>query len=605
MPSMDSIGHKVKEYLTSLDTAPYRKIGDFEVGQGILALTKEGEEKPEAETLYEIYAFDLFPRHEGHVSEWGTYFGSKMTFRNEEGDGMMEYPSMQKIDKDMVAYWAQRALEARHPILVERYADLVGDFSAHVDRKFDYKLAQLAIDSIIAVCEQDLVQDTYQVQKLHRALSKARAINDTARLRAVADVIIETEKKIAEDSKPGLWGFPLRWLVLENQGEDILELEEVLDLIQGLEERMARLLAAEDPDPWGVECVVNLLAPYYAKNKDGENTLRVLLCLEESYRRNKRSNSDGLLRANYIEKLDALYRQNGSLPGMQAHIERIARELPEVAKEALASMKTVSVTGEIEKKDIERITDAIFRDSHTAKSLSLDEVILRLIGNFFVKRDNVKKQLDDQSKKFVFRFIVQQRRLSADGHTEAIIPPLEEDYEAHLYDQAFQSMQFSAPFFANVMQTFKESFSPQDILSYFEQSPLFIEDEKEYLLEGLTAYWDGKYLTASENFMPYLEAAFRRLVAGSGGITLRPGHQYGGYQYLSLNTLLDDEIVDRVFGFNVSFYFKSLLTHPLGWNLRNNLAHGVNLNSFLRQDVADRLFHILLFLGLVRKEASH
>ena len=597
---MNSMNEKVKDYLSSLDIAPYREINDFEISQKIGEIVKESNEKMTGENLYEFLAFELFPRHEEHKSERGTHFGSKMSFRNEEDNTITEYPSLQQITKEAVNYWAKRALEAKHPILVERYADLVYDFSEHVAEKFNYKLAQLTIDNIILICEQNIVQDTYQRQKLHRALSIAGAINNKPRLRLVADTIIKTEQKIAKDNKPGLWGFSFKWLVLENSGEMILSEQEVQNLVQILETRLARFLKEEDPDPWGVECTVNLLAPYYLKNKDTVNTLRILLTLEDAFRRNKRSNSDGLLKVNYLEKLDALYRQNGQLAGMRQHIDRITKELPSASKESLSSMQTVSTQIEIKKEDIEKMLKTIFGDRIVAPKFSLHDVVIRLIGSFILKKEGVKKQLDEHSKQFVFQFIVQQRRLSADGHTEAIIPPINEDYEAHLFNQAFQNVQFAAPFFAEMMKTFKKEFSIEQVADYLDQSPLFVKDEREYLLKGLQAYWEKEYLVASQNFIPYIESAFRRLIAGGGGVTLRPGDKYGGYEYRSLSALLDDGIVNSVFGFDVSFYFKLILTHTLGWNLRNNLAHGINLNSFFRQDVSDRLFHILLLLAQVR-----
>ena len=97
---MDSMDQKVKGYLSSLDKEPYCKINDFEVSQKIGEIIKPFNQKPVGDSLYELLAFDLFPRHEEQLSEWGTYFGSKMAFRKEEDNSMMEYPSIQQITKD-------------------------------------------------------------------------------------------------------------------------------------------------------------------------------------------------------------------------------------------------------------------------------------------------------------------------------------------------------------------------------------------------------------------------------------------------------------------------------------------------------------------------
>lgn len=106
---------KVKEYLLSLDADPARKLNDFEVSTGISEAIKPFNAKPEGESLYELLAFDLFPRNGDRLSEWGTYFGSKMSFNQEDGT-KVEYPPLSLVTKEAVEYWAKRAREAKHPI---------------------------------------------------------------------------------------------------------------------------------------------------------------------------------------------------------------------------------------------------------------------------------------------------------------------------------------------------------------------------------------------------------------------------------------------------------------------------------------------------------
>jgi hypothetical protein len=130
-------------------------------------------------------------------------------------------------------------------------------------------------------------------------------------------------------------------------------------------------------------------------------------------------------------------------------------------------------------------------------------------------------------------------------------------------------------------------------------SPLFIPEERDYLISGLQAYWKGDHLKTSLVFIPYLENLFRRLIRNSNGITLKQNRR-GGYNCLSLNDLIEDPVINNIFGIEVSFYFKVLLTDPFGWNLRNDFAHGIGINSFFRGDIANRLFHVLLLLSMVR-----
>lgn len=596
---------QIRNYLNSLDTPPFKGINDYEVAQGIFNAIRPSEEKATGEALYEILCFELFPRHEG-VSDWGTYYGSKASFRKDDtSDEVIEYPSLDQITSEAVDYWAKRAREAKHPILVERYADVAFEFSVQVGKTADRTLAQLVIDTAITICETDLLQDTYQIQKLYRARSLALRIRDTDRLNRLSQVVIDTERKIAEDNKPGLWGFSFEWLVLE--ADDKFKLDETftLQLVKDLEDRLARLLALADPEPWNVERAVTLLLPYYIKQKNTTDAVRILLSLEDAYRRNKRANSDGMLKVSYLEQLDQLYRQYAALPGVRSHMERIAKELPEASKKSTESFQQVGGEIKIERKEIENYVKAIFSPTgqNGENPPTLKEVKVRIIAHFFGKREHAAKLVEKFSKEFVFLHIMQQRRLSVDGHTEVIIQPYKDDPESHIVSQAFQNLQISHIFLSEILEKFRATFTVQEMCNHLQEASLFLHEEKDYLTKALESYWSNDAFNTSHAFIPYIETLIRRLILRAGGVALRP-NEYGGYSYKTLGTLLAENavMIDEIFKAEVTFYLKLVLTHPLGWNLRNNYAHGVGLNGLFRQDIADRLFHIILLLSLVKIE---
>lgn len=78
-----------------------------------------------------------------------------------------------------------------------------------------------------------------------------------------------------------------------------------------------------------------------------------------------------------------------------------------------------------------------------------------------------------------------------------------------------------------------------------------------------------------------------------------------GYKNVSLGGLLkNDQIFENVFsksGHNILFYFRLVLTEKLGMNLRNDFAHGLEKKKFFGRDASDRLFHILIWLSVVKK----
>lgn len=99
------------------------------------------------------------------------------------------------------------------------------------------------------------------------------------------------------------------------------------------------------------------------------------------------------------------------------------------------------------------------------------------------------------------------------------------------------------------------------------------------------------------------EEAIRNLVEMNGGNVLV--YKNDAYNLKTFNHLLKGEITEEIFGTDVTLYFRVLFTDKRGWNLRNNLAHGMIAISHFNKQNSDRLIHAFLCIGLVRyKEAK-
>jgi hypothetical protein len=74
---------------------------------------------------------------------------------------------------------------------------------------------------------------------------------------------------------------------------------------------------------------------------------------------------------------------------------------------------------------------------------------------------------------------------------------------------------------------------------------------------------------------PFVSRAVRTLVDLMEGAIVRKNMQ-GGLQMRTFNDLLRDKRVVDCFGTDSSFYFGILLTDQRGWNMRNEVCHGVS-----------------------------
>lgn len=602
------IHSEIKKYLDEFDQekkALLSYMGEHDIAKAIKnILAKNTNYKPTIEDIAEQMAFNFMADYPNDNSGWGTYYGPMFILPNQQGQ-MVEYPSIKRVNNEILNYWSKRAKETNNPILSSRYADLVVDFSPKViNKNANIKLFQIVIDSNIEICEELLADPLDCKTKIKRALALAIQINNQERIVKVKETMINLEKKVAIDDKPGLWGFAFRWLILDFGKKITLSKTEKMELIKMLEDRLERV----KKDVWLTENAVSLLAEYYAGENDEDNLMRVLNILEKSLKASERTNSDALLRIHAYEKIHEIYQKyrDKGFQKAKAASDRISQEIGRLDLDWDKSLKKISITTKIKQKDIKDFLKAIFGEEDKNK---LDVIVGKIAINFLPRKESIEKQLKDVSGKYPLQFLCTTQVISDDGIPIAKLSTLEEDYDNHFQRYASQYLQFGSFFLTLAVDELKKRISKHDIVEYFRSLTLFKNENKEYLERAISAYWDNDYLISSHLFIPLIESAIRELIKNCGGIVLKP-NTLSGYDRLTLSQLLNGQgsIIENVFsgvGQNMTFYFRLVLTEKLGMNLRNDFAHGFGKKKFFTREVSDRLFHIMMCLSLVRKREDN
>ncbi|NLT51962.1 MAG: DUF4209 domain-containing protein [Ignavibacteria bacterium] len=600
------LNDEVKKYLESLEQeqiTPMSFHGEHNIAQKIKDLLKKDEQyETTKEDIAEQMAFDFMADYPNDNSGWETYHGPMFVMPNKDGQ-MVEYPSIKRIDQEMLGYWAKRAKESKNPILSSRYADLVVDFSPKVlSKSADVDLFQIVIDSNITICEKSLADPLDCKTKIKRALILAIQTNDQTRINKAKDTIIKLEKDIAIDDKPGLWGFAFKWLILDFSKKITLEDKEKNKLVDEIEERLKR----EEKNPWLAENAVSLLAEYYAKEKDEENLMRVLGVLETSLKTNERSNSDALLKTHAYEQIHEIYRKYASsFAEAEKANKRLSQEIGQLDLDWSKSLKEISVETKIEQKDIDNYLKGIFGEGKNDK---LEMIMAKIAVSHLPKKDTLQKQFDEIYSKSITNLIATQQILSEDKIPIAKLSTITEDPDNHFKKHALQYVQFGSFFLSLTMDELKKQFTKEKVIEYFEKSVIFENENKEYLKRAISVYWDNDYLVSSHLFNPLIEAGVRELMKIANGVWIDV-NELNGYNKLVLSKLLwnkqNVEIFKNIFsksGEDLIFYFRLVLTEKLGMNLRNDFAHGLEREKFFSRDASDRLFHILIWLSVIRKK---
>jgi len=535
--------------------------------------------------LWEQRAFNFIENYSGNKFGWGTYFGPMFIFPNEEGN-WIEYPSIQEITPEIIAYWERRAKESNHPIFKARYSNLVWDFSEKVKgEKPNYSIAQIFIDSVIEIVEKDLHKcPTNVIEKLERALSLALNINDKVRLKKLVGTITNYEEKIAEDTKPGLWGFSYELLVKNKKIQLDKEIEQ--KIIRDLEERYDRLLKYKHP---AAKKAAHLLVDYYSSHKDTLKVKNILLRLETMIQAHE-NQAMSLLESADLKELYHLYLQHG----LKDEADKVLIKIRELGKKFSLELSGVEISTKIPKEEIEKFINKLIEGD-------LKTAMTNVAIYFIPKKSEVKQQLENLSAKTFIPFLFTRKILDREGRIIAEVGPIDKDIEGHIVLQISQNMEIIAPLLRETIMSLIKKFEldTKSIINYLYESPIFNEKRKEFFVKAIEAYLSNNYFVALHILIPQIEALIRNL-AEKIGLPVLKGSRFGGLNYRTLDELLRDEEIVAVLTEDLCLYLRTLFTDQRGWNLRNNICHGISFVADFNQHTADRVFHVLLCLSLIR-----
>lgn len=546
--------------------------------------------------LAEAMAFDFVQNYRNKETSWGTYYGPMMVLNNDDGTAT-ESPSIKLVTQEILEYWEERSKKADHPILKLRYADLVWDFSKNItDKPPHFSLGHTIVDSTIAIATQGCHKyETDVITKLERALFVALSINDSERINKLRDTIIQYEDSIADDKKPGLWGFSFD-LLLKNKKIPISEKIQQ-KIIQDLEDRLAKLSDTSNKtnlEPWAAEAAALRLAGYYRSLNQTESIRNVLLKFGTAFEVAS-EDASALQTSAWLQRVHSVYLDYG----LREEAEKVAIKLKEIGPKVNEEMKPISHEMKISHEDMQKYINSIIDDD-------LESTFVRIAIHYIPKKDQVENQLKDLAQKAPISYLVPRQIQDHQGRPVAFIGSLEDDLIGNIVHLSAQNMGISVVFLRRVMKKFISKFklTPQKIIDYFYQSSVFDEDKREIILNGIKAYLENNHLTAIHLLIPQIESAFRKLVEHTGGSVLKPSRG-GGLHLKTLDELLRDQRIINIFGEDMSLYFRILLTDQRGWNLRNDVCHGISPAATFQVNISDRVFHTLLCLALVRDKEGN
>ncbi|PGZ76948.1 hypothetical protein COE55_18490 [Priestia megaterium] len=531
---------------------------------------------------YEKMAFS-FTTDGDYAYEVDSYFKPSFHF-------VTKYPTLESITLEALTYWKKRATETSNDILRARYGDLVWNFhkSLKIQVNEAFNCAKLSIQSYLTIVKNRLINDPFILNEMViRAYYLAKSLNQKEDIEEVQVAMIDLEKSVPEDSHISLWGFSYDNLILEKS--EINE-EQKTEIIDAINSRFVALLqrANSGENNWhALEFAVSKLITYYFKEGDKDKIQPILIKLEDSVDQSKFNSH---LKGYRYQQIYKLYES------VQIHTEasRLLRKIENTAVEGLENLKMISVKTDLEQKELEE-----FISIFTTGDIEVD---LPNIAVYFIpKIDQYELQIQKRESQGigVLNRFFSHSPINQAGLAMATLDMTER--ENQLAQEITMGFQISSQYLFTIMNEFiKKHQLNENTFTEILSNKLIHDKKMETLLKvGLKHYLNNDYISAAHLLIPYVESTLRNVIRENGGNIYKPNKK-GGYDAFLLGDILSSQILKEVLTPDIIFYFKLVYNDVRGYNLRNNLAHGLVEPSYFNAYTVQLIIHSLMILSCIR-----
>ena len=558
----------------------------------------EKDEIPEDKKLgwwAECAAFGFHARPTPDGGPWKTYFQPMMTWPSDDGN-LICSPDLTQANEKVVEYWSLRAKAVMHPVLVARYADLVWDTEKFVTGDNpSIVFAHLAIDSYIDTANKDDGEVRMEIRSnLSRALNLALSISDNDRIEKVVAATIDYVERTSDDNKIGTYCYLFDNLLPSKKGPT-LSAEKEQKIIEMFESKFVMMTTPGsqwDVDPHSPQSIGLRLASYYQRKSREEDRKRVVEAIARAFERRAKL-GDAMVGLMFLEDARKYFVE----AGLKDEATRIQRESQELAPDAKKGMTSQTTEFEISFEMRDRYLDSLLANG-------LLEGLYELTTFFVPSQVELQKEIDLRAKQYPLQAMFPPTLIGDEGITAQIDVPDDPDGRM-AYETAFHMKLNSVWLSWGLDHLIQNGLTATKVLEQVALSPLFTEDRLPLIRRGIEAHIVGDYIQSIHILVPQIERAIVGLTFLLGGTSTKP-HRSGRavMQAKSLNDALDDEAVRQVLGPDRRMYFVATLSHPKGFNIRNNVCHGLWPPEVFRKDASERVLHVLLALSQLREKKS-
>ncbi|MFJ1260698.1 DUF4209 domain-containing protein [Cupriavidus sp. CuC1] len=555
----------------------------------------------------EISALRFCPRHGTQPGRWGIYWQELTSAVSADGSEVV-FPDIAKIDEEILAYWIERSEQARHPVLLARYADLSWEIGCYLraeakrqnismECEIPVVLCQRAIDAYLETINGSLFQSEPDAWiYLDRAIELAIRIADKVRKARTKDILYALYRRHDAAGQPWMW-WKFNELVSKHGKRLELSPQERQETIDLLERTLAECSNSADPkhfDPHNAMSAADCLERWRAQTNELGEARRAMkaaaLAFEEAAK-----HAGGMTAIAWLEDLIPRYRQAGMLDD-SARVEQTIRQR---AADAQAEMGTVGTSVDISKEEIEQWV-AQFLTGSVADALA------GVAREFLIREDATKIGLRDMCANAPLLSMMSSSIVNADGFTTATVGSVERDLDGRALQHAARLLDWNARWLHFALTRIHETYAltAEGLIAVVQECSFFAPEHLPLLHDGVAAWFAGDPIKAIHLLVPQIEAALRNLLAALGGAVMVPNTDVGGFKAASLGEILNHAIFVEKASPDIRFHLRAMYNDPRGLNLRNELAHGLVRPELLNMGLANWVVHTVVLISLLRVKSA-
>jgi uncharacterized protein DUF4209 len=338
-------------------------------------------------------------------------------------------------------------------------------------------------------------------------------------------------------------------------------------------------------------------------DRDLARELRIRSARSLESEADERAQSGALLQSALLQDALRVYADLG----LRRDVERVALLVHEASTRAMTELKPHAVTFEAPTDALRREVEALLEARKHAGPWS------HLIAFALTRRvlwpdwSDVAARTAEVKAAFPLQFLFPTTFLGPDGRPlqRPTGPDKEREFdEIHRYVQA---VQLSLALYGIQATMFREAraWDAELLMQALSAGALFSDDAIEAIRPGILAFEEGRCWEALHVLVPQIERTIRTLALGTQTSVYSYDQSTGEIRWRPLNQVLREpriaEVLAKIWP-DVARELAYLLADSRGWNLRNDIAHGIRLPSSDDRNMALLSVLILLTLSAFLKE---